>query len=156
MTTEELIREVAKAGEEYASYIEALPAEVLARRPVGGEWSVAEISGHIAEVPVFQATTISRLLQDPTTQFGRPPDDTRRLGAVSSLLEAGPHEIAAAVRHTFSEALVILTALPEDAWQARGQHMDGSERSVTQMVETTMIMHTRAHLRQAQEIVTSL
>jgi hypothetical protein len=156
VTIEQLLGDVAAAGEEFARFVEGLPAEVVHRRPGGEEWSVAEISGHVAESPLFHATTVRRLLDDPQTTFGRPRDDAQRLAAVASLASAAPAEVAAAVRRTFGEVMTILRALPSDAWQARGRLHNGEERTVAQTVETSVVEHVRDHLKQARAVVAAL
>jgi hypothetical protein len=156
VTIEQLLDDVAAAGEEFARFVEGLPADVIHRRSGGEEWSVAEISGHVAESPLFHVTTVRRLLADPQTTFGRPREDARRLAAVPSLAGAAPAEVAAAVRRTFGEVLTVLKALTPDAWQARGRLHNGEERTVEQTVETSIVEHVRDHLKQARAVVAAL
>src|SRR5262249_45806082 len=63
--------------------IEALPADVLYREPVPGEWPVMSTLAHLAELLPYWAHEAADLARSPGKDFGRTHDDPRRLGAIA-------------------------------------------------------------------------
>jgi uncharacterized damage-inducible protein DinB len=155
MSTEELIANIEQAGKEYADFIERQSPEALHRRPSEGEWSAAELTGHVAEFPGTFADQARRLAESPGMQIGRAADDPGRLGAVAGMAHASPGEAAAAVTRGVQQALGSLRAIPADGWRVKGKHQRLGEMSVTEVVQHFIADHLRDHLVQAKNAVGS-
>jgi hypothetical protein len=154
-TPEELIASIQQAGEDYAAFIEMQSPEAFHRRPAEGEWSAAELSGHVAEFPTTFTEQAGRLAASPGMQIGRAPDDPGRLGAVASMAEASPADAATAVRRAVQQAASSLRGIRADGWQVKGRHQRLGEMTVTEVVEHFVADHLRDHLIQAREAVGS-
>ncbi len=151
MTPQQLLLDIAEAGEVYARFVESLSPASLTRRMGGDSWSVAQLSGHVAEYPSFWAERAVQILANPQEQFGRTHDHEGRMAAIPSLVHAQPAEMATAVRHAFATCLNTLGTLPLEAWTARVYRMTGEELSMLEAIEALVLTHTRDHMQQARE-----
>lgn len=148
MTPAELLSAIEEAGEQYARLVEAMSADDF-RRPRGdGEWTVAEVTGHVAESPATIAGWAKRIVERPGAAFGRSLDDPDRLAAVASLADGSPAAAAAAVRDCVRRAVATLRALPDEGWQAKGAHARFGEFAVAGIVERFILQHLREHIEQ--------
>ena len=147
----ELIAAVEQASEEFAAFVETLTDEQFHRRPAPGEWSAAEITGHVSEAPLTFANHARRLAAEGGGAVGRPPDDPGRLSAVERLAGRGPKEGAQLVRDGVREACAILRTISEEGWQTRGQRRGGGEATVLEFVQSVAVEHVQGHLRQAKD-----
>jgi hypothetical protein len=150
-TPDELIAEVERAGQEYATWVETLTEEQFRRRPAPDEWTAAENTGHVSEAPLTFARHALRLAEEGGGLAGRPPTDPDRLAAVARLADRGPQEGAQLVREGIAEACAVLRRIPADAWGVMGEHSRMGQISVRGLVEASVRDHVRGHLRQAKE-----
>jgi DinB superfamily len=147
----DVIAAVQQAGEEFAAFVETLSDEQFQRRPAPDEWSAAEITGHVSEVPVTFATHARRVAAEGGGAVGRPPDDPGRLSAVARLAGRGPQEGAQLVREGVREACEILRSIPPEGWQTKGQSPRLGEVTMLAFIRDVAVEHVQGHLRQAQE-----
>lgn len=150
-TTADLIAEIERAGEAYASFVETLTEEQFRRRPAPDEWTAAEITGHVSEAPLTFANHAKHLAEQGGGKAGRPPDDPGRLAAVQRLADRGPTEGAALVREGVRDACAVLRGIPEAGWSVEGQHARMGTLTVRGLVESSVLEHLQGHLRQARE-----
>lgn len=150
MPPDDLLDAVSAVGGALADLIERLPAEVVHRRAEAAEWSIAEIGGHCAEFPVFQAAQARRIAVTPGVRFGRREDDADRLAAAARFGRAAPAEIAAAVRAAVAEARGILSAIPPEGWQRTGENVFAGTVSAEWVARQLVLAHLRGHLEQAR------
>lgn len=150
-TTADLIAEIERAGEAYASFVETLAEEQFRRRPAPDEWTAAEITGHVSEAPLTFANHAKLLAEQGGGRAGREPDDPGRLAAVQRLADRGPKEGADLVREGVREACTVLRSIPEAGWNVEAQHSRMGQVSVRGMVESSVLEHLQGHLRQARE-----
>jgi DinB superfamily len=124
-----------------------LSDEQVDRRPAPGEWSVAELLGHLCDSEIafaFRARLV--LAQDGPPLVGYDQDAWARLPRppFADLLEA-----FTALR-TANLALVRRT--PEASWDRVGHHEERGATSFRLLVQT-VAGHDRAHLRQLQQAI---
>jgi DinB superfamily len=131
-------------------YTDGVPGEVLTRRPEPGEWSVAEVLGHLWDSEVALSWRARLILaQDTPALTGYDQDAWARLARpdFTTLLEAfqamrGPN-------------LLLLRAVPEESWLRYGVHTERGEVSLRLLVETTA-GHDRAHLKQIEQTLAAV
>lgn len=146
---EQLIVAFQQVGEEYARLIEARPEAAFHHRPPG-EWSAAEVSGHLAEFAVTLAGQAVGVAQHAGSWIARPPEDPGRMAAVRGMAQASPAAAAAAVRNGIGQGVALLRGIPPEGWQAGSTHPRFGELTVAQYVEKLLIGHCRAHVDQAR------
>jgi hypothetical protein len=143
-------------GEAFASTIESLDGATFHHRPAPEAWSVAEISGHVAEAPLTFATQAALLASQPGMALGRNLDDPGRLAAVAKLGDATPAEAAMMVRHNTSQAAGIVEALGLDALAASGVRVaTGETFSARQMIEVNIVEHVGGHVDEVRRVAGS-
>jgi hypothetical protein len=150
-STAELIAEIERTGEAYASFVATLTEEQFRRRPAPDEWTAAEITGHVSEAPLTFASHARRLAVEGGGQAGRAPDDPGRLAAVARLADRGPTEGADLVRQGVREACAVLREIAQDGWSVEASHARMGQVTVRRMVESSILEHLQGHLRQARE-----
>lgn len=150
MPAGDLIANLERAGEEYARFVESLPADRFHHRPEPEAWTVAEITGHVAEFPATFAGTLLQLFRTPGMQVGRAENDEGRLAALARLRGAGPAEAGRAVRAAVGQAVASLRSIAPEGWDVRGRHPRLGEATVAQLAGAVILDHLRGHLEQAR------
>lgn len=128
----------------------ALSEEVLGRRPAPGEWSVAELLGHLwdAEIAVsFRGRAI--LAQDIPQLAGYDQD------AWATLAKPRFAELLDAFTALRRANLALIAGTPEDRWDRYGIHEERGPTSFRLLAETTA-GHDRAHLRQLEQTIAAV
>jgi hypothetical protein len=152
---EGLIAELEKTGEEYARFIEVQSGSDFLARPGPEDWSVAEMTGHLAEALVTFSEQAQRVSEQPGMAIGRDPDDPGRLAAVGTFAHATPAEAAAGVREAVRRAAATLRQIPPERWDRTAQHRRYGEVTVSGIVERFLVAHCGNHLAQARAAVAS-
>jgi DinB family protein len=128
-----------------------LAAEVLDRRPAAGEWSVAELLGHLWDAEIAYAFRARIILtrerapligydQEAWARLARPPVG-ELLAAFSALRNAN---------------LVLIRGTPESLWDDRlGIHEERGPTSFRLATET-IAGHDRAHLLQLDQTIAAV
>ncbi len=136
MTPAELLLAIEEAGEQYARLVEAMSVDDF-RRPRGdGEWTAAEVTGHVAEAMSTWAEWAVTAARRPGMAVGRELDDAQRLQATSSFLGLAAGDAARRVRETIAATTEGLEAAaiggPMGAavgfWFANRQQINGRSR----------------------------
>jgi hypothetical protein len=127
-----------------------LTTEVLDRRPAAGEWSVAELVGHLWDAEIayaFRARLI--LTRDHPQLMGYDQEAWARLArpAVGELLAA-----FTALR---TANLALIRGTPEALWDRLGIHEERGPTSFRLATET-MAGHDRAHLLQLDQTIAAV
>jgi hypothetical protein len=127
-----------------------LAAEVLDRRPAAGEWSVAELLGHLWDSEIayaFRARII--LTRDHPQLIGYDQEAWARLARppVGDLLAA-----FTALR---TANLALLRGTPEALWDRLGVHEERGPTSFRLATET-IAGHDRAHLLQLDQTIAAV
>ena len=127
-----------------------LSEELLGGRPAAGEWSVAELLGHLWDAEVAHSFRGRAILAQEVPQLpgydqvawaklAKPPFG-ELLGAFSALRRAN---------------LALLRGTPEDRWTRYGIHEERGPTSYRLLVETTA-GHDRAHLLQLEQTIAAV
>jgi hypothetical protein len=133
-------------AEEARARIEGV-SEVVWRTPYEGEWSPANICGHIAEMLPFWPERARQALADGTP-LGRALDDPERLGGPLRFVDLAPGEAVETLRFAAAQAAATIRALPLDAWRRSLPHRERGAISVADTVEGLAVAHGREHLDQ--------
>ncbi|MBO0867045.1 MAG: DinB family protein [Micromonosporaceae bacterium] len=131
-------------------YTDGLSQQVLNRRPEPGEWSAAEVLGHLFDGEVaFAYRSRMILAQDTPTLSGYDQDAWARLPrpGFTELLDA-----FAALR---LGNLALVRQLAPEAWQRVGVHSERGPTTMRVLVETTA-GHDIAHLRQLEQTLVAV
>ena len=136
--------------------IEALPADVLYREPVPGEWPVMSTLAHLAELLPYWAHEAADLARSPGKDFGRTHDDPRRLGAIAQHGHDSIADIVSRIREGLAECEVTLRAIPSDGWDVVGQSSTRGVMSVRQLVQAFVVNHAAEHAAQIHATLETL
>jgi dipeptidyl aminopeptidase/acylaminoacyl peptidase len=151
------------AGEKRARRIESLietlleradtiPADALYREPRVGDWSIAKILAHVAEVLPYwstQARVVAARAED-NRPFGRTHDDPDRIAAIEARGHDSPEQLVSCLRTRCAESTATLRAIPEAGWVRTASHARRGELSVEQIVDQFLIEHLDEHTQQAE------
>ncbi len=150
-----LVAAVEAAAQAFASFVAGLSDEQFHRRPAEGEWSAAEITGHVSEAPLTFAQHAQRVVAAGGGEVGRPPDDPGRLSAVERLAGRGPQDGAELVLAGAAEACTVMRGFSEADLALRVRNARLGEPTVSEFLWSVAVEHLRGHLRQAQEAATA-
>lgn len=144
---------VRELGEQFATAVAPLDRERFHRRPAPDAWSIAEISGHMAEGPLTFATQARALAENPGMPLGRNLDDPGRLAAIARLGNATPAQAAAMIRECSANAAVLIESIDDKGLDASGVRVANGERfSARQVVEALVIEHLEGHLAEVRKL----
>lgn len=140
---ETLLRLVARAGLE------------VAEAPVGPEWSVRQVLGHLAEFPHFFAADLRRWRVDRTAVVGRTHDHPQRLAAVSA---DGDPELSAAqfarhIRTAFGDLAQAMTELSDVDLDATTTNVKYGEEPMRSYLDRYILEHKTGHIAQLQRLL---
>jgi hypothetical protein len=127
--------------------VAGLTDELLGRRPAPGEWSVAELLGHLWDSEIatsFRTRLILTQDRPPLTAY-----DQDAWSTLPRLPFAGLLDAFSAVR---AANLTLITGTPAAGWDRVGLHQERGPISFRILVET-MAGHDRAHLRQLDQTI---
>ena len=123
------------------------------RHAAAGEWSVAEIVGHMIEMEPHWAEMAAAVAERPGTEVGRALDDAGRLGGPRSGAGITAREAAERLTAAGNEAADIVRAIaPPDAKKSGPRGALGTI-TVQQIVQQVLVAHAREHV---QQILTAL
>jgi hypothetical protein len=127
-----------------------LTAEVLDQRPAPGEWSVAELVGHLWDAEIaygFRARII--LTRDRAPLIGYDQEAWARLARPPLA------ELLAAFVALRTANLVLIRGTPVSLWDRLGIHEERGPTSFRLATET-IAGHDRAHLLQLEQTIAAL
>lgn len=124
------------------------------RKPADGEWSAAEIVGHVIELELYWAREVSRLAQQPGSPVGRDLDAPSRLAGPDSGLTLSAKEARTRIAQSGEQAAELLRRIPDSAWSTGGKWR-GEDTTIAQVVQRNIIDHLREHLDQVTTALAS-
>jgi hypothetical protein len=127
-----------------------LSEDLLGRRPAPGEWSVAELLGHLWDSEIaaaFRARLI--LAQDKPQLTGYDQD------AWATLARPSFAEMLDAFSALRAANLALISGTPEALWDRFGIHEERGPVSF-RLLNQTMGGHDRAHLRQLDQTIAAV
>ena len=126
-----------------------LAAEALDRRPKAGEWSVAELVGHLWDAEIVYGFRARILTRDRAPLIGYDQEAWARLARPPA---AELHAAFVALR---TANLVLIRGTPVAWWDRLGIHEERGPTSFRLATET-IAGHDRAHLLQLDRTITAL
>jgi hypothetical protein len=124
-----------------------LPAELLGRRPAPGEWSVAELLGHLWDAEIANSFRARAILAQDTPRLAAYDQD-----AWAALAKPPFGELLDAFSALRGANLALIAGTPQERWERYGIHQERGPTSFRLLGETTA-GHDRAHLRQLQQTI---
>ena len=146
---ETMIANILESAEAIRRKVETVPAELLARRPVEGEWSVAEILAHVRNVVMLAyGLRIRRLFVETEPQFADYEEERHLRSAAWRPLPAGESLDMILAEHRQLAAL--LSMLPDEAWSRTGYHPESGALTI-EFLAQRIIEHANEHQQQIAE-----
>lgn len=127
-------------------------SEIVWRTPVQGDWSPANLCGHIAEMLPYWAEQAQRALKggDP---IGRALDTPERLGGPARFEALPLSQGIAALSAAATSAAAAIRAVPLESWQQPLPVRAGGTTPFSQPIEGFCVGHGREHLNQLRQLL---
>jgi hypothetical protein len=122
-----------------------LPAELLGRQPEPGEWSVAELLGHLWDTEIALAFRARLVLAQDTPELIAYDQE-----AWARLAHPPYAELLDAFTALRTANLALVRDTPEGQWDRFGIHDERGPTSFRLLIQT-IAGHDRAHLRQLEQ-----
>jgi uncharacterized damage-inducible protein DinB len=135
-------------NDEFIGSLDWVSDEAWTRRRGEGEWSIAEIVGHVIELEPYWAEQAARLAEHPGSEVGRQLDDPRRLSGPERGLALSAKDARGQLARSGEQAAELLRRIPDAAWTTTGTWR-GNTITVAELVRRHLIEHVREHLEQA-------
>ncbi|HTE84981.1 MAG TPA: DinB family protein [Dehalococcoidia bacterium] len=139
-------------NDELIGSLDWVSEDAWTRRPSDGEWSVAEIVGHVIELEPHWARQAAEIVARPGTEVARELDDPGRLAGPNSGPGVNPKEARTRLAHAGEEAAQILRRIPDSAWTTTGKS-GGKDVTVGDLVHAHIVEHVRQHLEQVTSVL---
>jgi uncharacterized damage-inducible protein DinB len=157
MRADEHIARVERTVQQLLTEVEQLPQDVLYREPKQGEWPVMSTLAHLAELLPYWAHEAAALAASPgKNAVGRTHDDPGRLGAIQEHGHDSLGSIVPSVRSALEECTRTLRSIPEEGWNAVGQHVRGMPISANEIVQRFVVNHAEEHATQIHATLETL
>ena len=127
-----------------------LSEDLLGRRPVPSEWSVAELLGHLWDSEIAAAFRSRLILAQDTPQLIGYDQD-----AWATLARPSFPEMLDAFTALRTANLALISGTPEALWDRFGIHEERGPTSF-RVLNQTMAGHDRAHLRQLDQTIAAV
>ena len=149
---ESLLDQLIGAQEELSQSLEGINEAELRNVPAEGEWSVAEIVGHVAELQPFWMRKVPLMTSEDNPYAGRTPEEEQqRLVDVAAAREMPWPELQRSLHEANLKVLRSVLELRVPQLSRSGRWSEGVTLTVQQMVEQRIIGHLQAHAKQIQE-----
>jgi uncharacterized damage-inducible protein DinB len=135
-------------NDEFIGSLDWVTNEAWTRRPGPGEWSAAEIVGHVIELEPYWASEALRLAENPGCEVGRQLDDARRLAGPESGMTLDAKDARTRIARSGEQAVELLRRIPDSAWSMTGKWR-GQDVTLADLLQRHLIEHLRDHLEQA-------
>ena len=126
------------------------PDGAWVRHPSPGDWSAAEITGHVVEMLTYWTVRVPDLVANPGSGYGRDPDDPDRVRGVRDGAVLSRGEAAAAVHRAAREASATLRGLDAAALAVPVIHADRGHETVAVFIEHVLAGHLESHVAQVR------
>ena len=156
MTAEEYIALVERTVEQLLVEMERLPRDVLYREPTPGEWPVMSTLAHLAELLPYWAHEAADIARSPGNPVGRTHDDPRRLGAIEQHGSDSLADMLPRIRAGLEECRTTLRGIPDEGWNAVGQHIRRGPITASELVKAFLVAHAEEHATQIRATLETL
>jgi hypothetical protein len=133
--------------------IDGLSAEILRHRPTPEQWSVAEITAHLADAEIVAAFRIRKILSEPGCAIAA--YDQNAWAEKLTYSRSDAHQNAKHFSLLREMNLALLRGLSAEEWERHGIHSERGQESVRRVV-TLYAGHDVNHLHQIEKIVKSI
>ena len=146
-----------RAVRAFVDRLEAVPETRLYTPPAPGEWCVAELAAHSAEIYGYWAKQINFLRANPGQPFGRTMDDPERIGFVVRHKRDAIGHLVTAINASSAEAATALRAYSDAQWRTvTGLHSARGEMDMDAIANLFLAGHAEEHLGQLDRTLTAV
>jgi len=146
-----------RAVEAFVERVGQVPDEVFHKSPTEGEWSVAEIAAHSAEIYGYWAKQIAELRGRPGEPFGRTAADPERIKFVEDHKHDSRTSLLAEIRRSAAEAAGALRAYTAEEWRTvTGLHAARGMMDMDFIANLFISGHAEEHLEQLDATVAAV
>ena len=140
---------LAETSAQLRGHLEHASDEALSRRPEPGEWSPAELLGHLWDAEIAHAFRARLILaQDEPTLAGYDQD------AWATLARPAPQALVEAFIALREANVHLARSTPPERWERWGMHAERGRTTYRLLLET-MAGHDRAHLEQLRRALST-
>ncbi len=144
-----LLETLAGAPAALATALKGVANEALRRRPASGKWSMIENAAHVRDIERVYQARFSKMAFGDRPAFWMLEND--RAAAVLRYGDADPGAVLREFRRLREETLVLLRALPHQAWRRTGLHPTRGELTVEQLAGV-LAGHDERHLEKIRSL----
>lgn len=139
-------------GRSLLSLVSGASAEALSRQPGPGEWSAAQVLGHLADAEMVYGVRLRMVLTQPEPTLVAYDEGTwaDRFGP----LEEDVRDTLARWRAVRDSNVRVLMSVGESEWGRAGHHQERGRETLADLV-TVMAAHDRNHLDQMRRALAS-
>ena len=144
-----ILERLAGAPAAMAAALKGASDETLRRRPAPGKWSMIENAAHLRDIERVYQARFSKMAFSDRPAFWMLDND--RAAEALRYGEAAPAAVVKEFRRLREETLVLLRALPHQAWRRTGLHPTRGELTVEQLAGV-LAAHDERHLARIREL----
>ncbi len=150
MEVKEAIQSIQTSIQEIVSTVKGISPELLHWKPAHDKWSIMEVLVHVEEAVPYWLNEISRLLENPGTEWGRGLQDPQRLAAVANAGSRNLDDVIASIEGMVHEVERILAPISAD--QLKQESPSRNPRFGTQplsfVIQHLLVEHVDVHDKQ--------
>jgi hypothetical protein len=146
-----------RAVQRFVDRIQMVPASVVRTRPAPGEWSVAELAAHSAEIYGYWAKQFAFVRAHPGQPFGRTAADPDRIAFVEEHKDDAVDDLVARINAGCADAATELRAYSDEEWRTvTGLHAARGVMDMDFMSNLFLAGHAEEHLEQLDKTLAAL
>lgn len=150
LSPEETLRQLRENAQALARVIEGISPEVAAMRHRPGEWSMAEVLGHLLICEEFAHARLVRMVHETDPYL--PAFDDHRLLELRGYGSTPAAELLATFQAFARENLALLEGLSPEQWQRGGRHEERGPITIHYIAAEMLAKHHQEHLAQIHDI----
>jgi hypothetical protein len=141
----------------FVDRIQTVPESMFRTPPTPGEWSVAELAAHSAEIYGYWARQFDFVRANPGKPFGRTASDPDRIAFVQQHKDDAVGDLVARINVGCAEAATALRAYSDDEWRTvTGLHAARGLMDMDFMSNLFLAGHAEEHLEQLDKTLAAL
>ena len=130
-----------------------IDASKLYQSPAENEWTIMQNLAHIVEFMPYWAGEIEKLVAEPGRDFGRTPQDVRRLQGISEHEMDNLKGIKAALPVSYARLDETLRSLKDSDLELTGKHVRYGEKTLDWFLEDVVTNHLSGHVEQIKRCI---
>lgn len=160
MTNEERIQAVEKSIQEMIDIVKDLSEETIRWNPTPEEWSIMQITSHVAEAIPYWLEEIKKINEDPSVNWGRGLQHEGRLHAVSEeyLKSKTVEEVLNELEQVPAQVKDVVSTLTDEqlAVVAPANNPNFEGKPVQFIVDNLIVKHIEGHVGQVKRNLSKL